>query len=54
MMKIKAIPECEKYYVIANDDEVIAKVNEDWIAYAIIEKLKDRYEKLVVCRILGA
>lgn len=41
-----------KYYVIANDDEVIAKVNEDWIAYEIMEKLKERFDDIKVCKIL--
>ena len=41
-----------KYYVIANDDEVIAKVNEDWIAYEIMAKFKDKFETIVVCEIL--
>lgn len=41
-----------KYYVIANDDEVIAKVNDELIAYEIMEKFKERFDYIKVCKIL--
>lgn len=40
------------YYVIANDEKVVAKVNEEWIAYEIMEKLKERFDDIKVCKIL--
>lgn len=44
--------ENNKYYVIANDEKVIAKVNEDWVAYEIKEKFKDQFDSIEVCKIL--
>lgn len=40
------------YYVIANDEKVVAKVNEEWIAYEIMEKFKERFDDIKVCKIL--
>lgn len=40
------------YYVIANDEKVIAKVNEYWVAYEIMEKLNERFDDIKVCKIL--
>lgn len=39
------------YYVIANDEKVVAKVNEEWIAYEIIAKFKNQFDNIVVCKI---
>lgn len=41
-----------RYYVIANDEKVVAKVNESWIAYEIMSKLKDQFDDIKVCEIL--
>lgn len=39
------------YYVIANDEKVVAKANEEWIAYEIMSKFKDQFDNIVVCKI---